>query len=53
MNTENKNNGKDNKDSIKKKEWKKPIIFTVTQEELRKHIRAAARSGTCISSVAR
>lgn len=36
-----------NKDTIKKKEWKKPVFVTITREEVRKHIQAAARSGGC------
>jgi len=37
-----------------KKKWSKPVVFTLTKEELKKHIRVAARSGHgCIQGNAR
>ena len=31
------------------KRWKKPVIFQLSAEQLSEHIRAAARSGICVS----
>ena len=29
------------------KQWRKPVFTTISAVELKKHIRAAARSGSC------
>ena len=49
INPEKKENRKN--DIVKKKQWKKPVIITITKEELSKHIRAAARSGGCMGNM--
>ena len=56
MNTENTAKGENKKESTAKKQWKKwekPVFITVRADELKKYIRAAARSGGCWGSVMR
>ena len=34
---------------LKIKKWEKPTFITITNQELKKHIQAAARSGNCLT----